>query len=164
MRRFISHLLASIILAPIATFWVKFQEKRICTYGSALTKEQHIWAHAVGIQHPQKICIVREPALAFPAPRHIAQFFEKRGMGLSKAAGMSLRYGIFISSETTLSQHLLCHELTHTLQYERLGSIYSFLRQYLFECIYYGYSNSAMEKEADQLAHTICKAYHGESH
>jgi len=43
---------------------------------------------------------------------------------------------------------LVAHELVHTAQYERCGSIAAFLRQYLHECLSIGYPDAPMEQEA----------------
>ncbi|HEX4665027.1 MAG TPA: hypothetical protein VH207_00400 [Chthoniobacterales bacterium] len=43
---------------------------------------------------------------------------------------------------------LVAHELAHTAQYERLGGIAPFLKQYLFECLTIGYPAAPMEQEA----------------
>jgi hypothetical protein len=43
---------------------------------------------------------------------------------------------------------VLTHELIHTLQYERFGSVKAFITQYLKECIEVGYHQSDLEKEA----------------
>lgn len=148
-------ILCSFILAPIAAQWVRSQEKRICKNGSPLNQEQLKWARQIGIAKPENIKILREKSLAFPAPKFLANWLAKKGFSLNNAAGMSLRYGIFISSKVELSPQLLCHELTHTLQYERCGSIYSFLKQYLFECLYHGYDQAPMEAEADAVAQQV---------
>jgi hypothetical protein len=41
------------------------------------------------------------------------------------------------------------HELIHTRQYQEAGSIFEFLRQYLFQCLTGGYANCEMEREAN---------------
>ena len=48
------------------------------------------------------------------------------------------------------------HELAHTAQYERLGGILPFLREYLFECLTSGYSEAPMEQEANEVAARVC--------
>ncbi len=61
---------------------------------------------------------------------------------------MALRYGIFIRSDCWGEHGLVAHELAHTAQYERLGGIRPFLRQYLLECLTIGYPAAPMEQEA----------------
>ena len=46
---------------------------------------------------------------------------------------------------------MIAHELVHVAQYERLGGIEPFLRQYLRECLTVGYDESALENEARSI-------------
>ena len=62
--------------------------------------------------------------------------------------GLALRYGIFVRSDCWDERRLIAHELVHTAQYERLGGIRPFLRQYLTECLTIGYPAGPMEQEA----------------
>ena len=62
--------------------------------------------------------------------------------------GLALRYGIFVRSHCWGDRRLVAHELAHTAQYERLGGIEPFLRQYLYECLTIGYPEAPMEQEA----------------
>jgi hypothetical protein len=79
-----------------------------------------------------------------------------KAIGLAPAAtcGLTLGYGIFIRDDCWRSRALIAHELTHTAQYERLGGIEQFLRQYLGECLTVGYLNSPLEQEAAAMAAT----------
>lgn len=71
--------------------------------------------------------------------------------------GLTLRYGIFICDDNWGQRRLVVHELAHTMQYERLGSIEAFLRQYLHECITIGYPEAPMEQEAKRIEREICE-------
>ena len=66
--------------------------------------------------------------------------------------GLALRYGIFVRSDCWGERRLIAHELVHTAQYERLGGIRPFLRQYLTECLTIGYPAGPMEQEAIAMA------------
>jgi len=55
---------------------------------------------------------------------------------------------IFVRSDCWCERRLIAHELVHTVQYERLGGIRPFLRQYLTECLTVGYPAAPMEQEA----------------
>lgn len=152
MKRFFCKLISLLFLAPVASLWVLYQERRIRKHGKKLSQEQMEWARKLGIKHVERMFLIREPELTFPCPKFLTALLAQKGFSISQAAGMSLRYGIFISNTVTASPHLICHEFTHTLQYERFGGVYGFLSQYLFECIYFGYSHAPMEHEADALA------------
>ncbi len=155
MKRFSLWLCVSLFLAPIAALWAFYQEKRITKFGNPLDERTQEWAGATGIFHAEDIRFIRESALHFPSPQWLKQPLEKRGLCLSQAAGMCLRYGIFIHEEADLTDRLIRHELAHTLQYQRHGSIYRFMQQYLFECLFFGYHHAPMELEAEEIAH--CK-------
>jgi hypothetical protein len=66
----------------------------------------------------------------------------------STTCGLALRYGIFIRRDCWGNRRLVAHELVHTAQYERLGGIEPFLRQYLYQCLTIGYPEAPMEQEA----------------
>jgi hypothetical protein len=69
--------------------------------------------------------------------------------------GLTLGYGIFIRSDCWGDRQLVAHELVHTMQYERLGGVEPFLRQYLFECLTIGYPAAPMEQEAIAAAQSL---------
>ncbi len=66
--------------------------------------------------------------------------------------GLTARYGIFLREDYRHDRSLLRHELAHTAQYERLGGIRPFLRQYLGEWLEVGYPSGALEVEASAVA------------
>jgi hypothetical protein len=72
-------------------------------------------------------------------------------------SGLTVQYGIFIRRDRQSDRHLLAHELAHTAQYERLGGIVPFLRDYLTECVTFGYSNAPLEQEAEESAGRITR-------
>ena len=47
------------------------------------------------------------------------------------------------------------HELAHVMQCERAGGFNIFLKQYLLECISFGYTNSPLEIEANEIENKI---------
>ena len=81
---------------------------------------------------------------------------ETTGLISPLTAGLTLRYGIFIQSESWGERRLVVHELAHTLQYERLGGFRPFLEQYLYECITPGYPFGPLEQEAKRIEHEMC--------
>jgi hypothetical protein len=74
----------------------------------------------------------------------------------SDPSGLTLQYGIFVRGDCRQDRHLVVHELVHTAQYERLGGILRFLRDYLFECATLGYGEAPLEQEAVEVAARIC--------
>ena len=51
---------------------------------------------------------------------------------------------------------MVVHELVHTFQYERLGSVEAFLAQYLQECLTIGYPAAPLEQEAILTTARVC--------
>ena len=70
--------------------------------------------------------------------------------------GLTLRYGIYICAEYWGQREWVVHKLVHTAQYERLGSVPTFLECYLYQCLAIGYPSAPMEQEAIAVAQRIC--------
>src|SRR6266487_3970556 len=75
------------------------------------------------------------------------------------ASGVTFRFVIYIKKDFWNQRSLVVHELSHTMQYERLGGFKPFLEQYLNECITVGYPNGSLEQEAIRIEKEIY-AYH----
>jgi hypothetical protein len=65
---------------------------------------------------------------------------------------MAVNYGVYLEASQATNPSLLVHELTHVAQFERLGGIENFLREYLTQCVRDGYWESEMELEAREAA------------
>lgn len=65
---------------------------------------------------------------------------------------MAVNYGIYLEASQATNPSLLVHELTHVAQFERLGGVEEFLREYLTQCVRDGYWNSDLEQEAREAA------------
>lgn len=61
--------------------------------------------------------------------------------------GLTLGYGVCIL-ENHLTSQLLFHECRHVHQYEKFGSIATFLSEYLKQIIDYGYYMAPLEVDA----------------
>ena len=133
---------------PFACAWVAWQERRILKEGVPLDAGQLGVARALGVARPERIRLLVLPRLPLP---HNA-LMRRLGLwtsGLStETIGLSARYGIFLRSPYHCDSQLLAHELIHTRQYERLGGLRPFLRQYLRECFTEGYLFAPLEQEA----------------
>jgi hypothetical protein len=139
------------VILPIACAWLKRQERRILLHGVPLNATQLADARALGIVEVERIRILLVPTVPLPGGPLFNQFGRLTGM-LSETAGLSARYGIYIRAPFHNDRRLLLHELTHTLQYERLGGIRPFLQRYLHECLTIGYAFAPMECEARDTA------------
>lgn len=148
---------AVFLLLPFATWWLWYQEKAALRLGRKLSDEEIILAKKIGIEQPEKIRIYLVDRVPTPVPRFIENMLQKRGFPAGNAAGMSMRYGIYVQAKFSHSKSLIAHELVHTHQYERFGSLSKFLRVYLQETMLLGYIHSPLEKEANTTSETILK-------
>ena len=140
------------ILTPIAAAWVASQERLILRDGVSLTPREMAIASEIGIERPDRIrllCVDRVPQ---PGGGILGAAARAARLHTDEAAGMAMRYGIFIRADGWRDSSLIAHELVHTQQYERLGGLAPFLRQYLGECLTGGYLASPLEEEACRMA------------
>ncbi|HSI12096.1 MAG TPA: hypothetical protein VK961_08635 [Chthoniobacter sp.] len=135
-------------ILPLAAAWAEEEERRILESGITLTPAQTNDARAVGVAHPERVRLLVVDAI--PMPEHPVLRAAGAATGLMSpfTAGLTLRYGIYIRGDLDGDRALIAHELVHTGQYERHGSIPAFLRQYLHECLTIGYPAAPMEQEA----------------
>ena len=142
-------------LLPLAAAWAEEQEARILANGVALSGTQMADAQWIGVAHPERVRLLAVPSV--PRPRHpiLEAGCEATGLLGSRTLGLTLRYGIFVREDFTGDRFLIAHELVHTSQYERLGGISEFLRQYLHECLTIGYPEAPMEQEAIVMAERL---------
>lgn len=144
-------------LFKLACEWVINQEKRILNEGITLDDDQQIDAYLIGIKNIQKVRLMSVSEMPKPNHKELQPALEATGLLSSSTIGVCYRYGIYIKEEYINERRLIVHELTHTLQYERFGSIDAFLKQYLQECLTVGYFNSPLEQEAQEMENKILK-------
>lgn len=140
-----------ISLIPKASIWIEEQEAFILANGVPLSKKQKNSASKIGIKNINKIRLLKVELIPEPADSTLNEASHAIGFIEEDTLGITYRYGIYIRQEFWNNESLIIHELTHTLQYERLGGIAEFLHQYLKECIYYGYDKSPLEMEAKTM-------------
>jgi len=137
-----------ISLIPKASLWVEEQEAIILSNGVPLTEKQLSIASKIGIKNINKIRLLKVESIPEPEDSILDEASKDIGFISDNTLGITYRYGIYIQHDFWENESLIIHELTHTLQYERLGGIAEFLNQYIKECIYYGYDRSPLEVEA----------------
>ena len=121
------------MVLPMACAWAEEQEAVILRDGVALTASQIADARHIGIAHPERVRLRVVEEIPLPLHPLLREAAEITGLISPRTAGLTLRYGIFIRSESWGERRLVVHELAHTAQYERLGGFQLFLEQYLFE-------------------------------
>ena len=142
-------------LIPMASKWVETQEAIILANGVPLTEKQRSIASKIGIINIDKIRLLKVKSIPESKITILNEASKSIGLISSNTIGITYRYGIYILDDFWENESLTIHELTHTLQYERLGGIADFLNQYIKECIYYGYNKSPLEKEAVAMSKII---------
>ena len=143
-------------LLPLACAWVEEQEKIILRDGVPLSSAQIADAQKIGIIHPENVRLLEVSAIPLPENQVLRDAAKSVELITPSTIGMTLRYGIFIRADYWGDRRLVCHELVHTMQYERMGGIKNFLQQYLAECIKIGYPAAPMEQEAVQTTARMC--------
>ncbi|HJT81305.1 MAG TPA: hypothetical protein VJ719_08925 [Chthoniobacterales bacterium] len=145
-------------LLPLATQWAIEQQTRILRDGVPLAMRELAAALKVGVQDPERVRLLQVEII--PAPTHplLQAAYQMSNFVPTAPRGLTLHYGIFVRADYWRDRALIVHELVHTAQYERLGGIQPFLRQYLSECASVGYHNSPLENEAVETATRLLKS------
>lgn len=145
------------LILPAAVAWVRKQERQILAAGVSLNAQQLIDARAAGVAQPERIRLLRVPTIPPQRRRGLRSIALKLGVLSPHTAGLTACYGIFIRNDFWGHRALLVHEFAHIAQYERLGGIRPFLRDYLLECLIDGYPLGPLEREAAAAARLICR-------
>ena len=135
-------------LLPLAAKWVEAVEARILREGVPLSEQELADARAIGVREPERVRLLALDCVPTPADLTLKTAAAAIQFLTPATRGLALRYGIFVRSDCWRDRRLIAHELAHTGQYERLGGIEPFLRQYLRECLTIGYPEGPMEQEA----------------
>lgn len=146
---------ATFISMPFAVWWLTRNEKIALRLGRPLNHEELLWAEQLEILRPDKIRILNVSRMPSPVPLFIEKFMQRRGFPVGNAAGMCMRYGIYVVEKYAHKKSLIAHELVHTHQFERLGGTWTFLRTYLYQTLSMGYINAPLENEANLKAERI---------
>ena len=143
-------------ILSLACEWVESQEALILEKGSSISSELVKIARRIGIAYPNKVKILVVPLIPRPVHPLLEAACDQTSFLNKDTAGLTLRYGIYVRSDCINDSSLYVHELTHVLQYERLGGIKQFLQQYLLELVTSGYQSASLEQEAVNTAKHIC--------
>jgi hypothetical protein len=110
------------MVLPMACAWAEEQEAVILRDGVALTASQIADAHHIGIAHPERVRLRVVEEIPLPLHPLLREAAEITGLISPRTAGLTLRYGIFIRSESWGERRLVLHELAHTAQYDSVVS------------------------------------------
>ena len=135
-------------LLPLAVNWAAAVETRILREGVPLSEQGLADARSLGVRKPERVRLLALDSVPTPTDLTLKTAVAAIQFLTPATRGLALRYGIFVRSDCWGERRLIAHELVHTAQYERLGGIRPFLRQYLTECLTVGYPAGPMEQEA----------------
>jgi hypothetical protein len=143
-------------LLPLAAEWAVEQEQLILREGVPLNENEMADANLIGVREPTRVRLLQLDSVPTPTNPILKGAAAAIHFLTPETRGLTLRYAIFVRSDCWRDRALIAHELVHTRQYERLGGILPFLRQYLLECITIGYPAGPLEQEAIAVAVQIC--------
>jgi hypothetical protein len=98
--------------------------------GVALTAAQLADPKRIAITHPERFPLRVVDEIPLPDNPTLRMAAEMIGLISPLTAGLTLRSGIFIQSDSLGERRLVVHELAHVAQYERFGGFLPFLEQY----------------------------------
>jgi hypothetical protein len=140
------------VLLPLAVEWAAEQQERILRDGVPLSIRELADALRVGVKDPERVRLLQVETIPSPVHPVLQAAYQVGKLVPTAPRGLTVCHGIFVRADYWRDRRLIVHELVHTAQYERLGGIEPFLRQYLTECATIGYSKSPMEGEASTTA------------
>jgi len=143
-------------ILPLAVRWAEAKEKVILKHGTALSPQYMQDAKSVGLKYPERVRIYEVPQIPIPKHPILKAAADATQLITPATIGISLGYGIFIHNKFADDRYTIVHELVHTMQCEKFGGLYQFLKKYLWECTEIGYPQAPMEQEAIRLADKIC--------
>jgi hypothetical protein len=135
-------------LLPLAVNWAAAVERRILREGVPLSEQGLADARSFGLRLPERVRLLALDSVPTPTDLTLKTAVAAIQFLTPATRGLALRYGIFVRNDCWGERRLIAHELVHTAQYERLGGIRPFLRQYLTECLTTGYPAAPLEQEA----------------
>jgi hypothetical protein len=144
-------------ILPLAVDWARTKEKVILEYGTALSPQYMEDAKSVGVKYPKRVRIYEVPQIPIPKHPILKAATEETQLISPATIGIALRYGIFIHNNFSNDRYTTVHELVHTMQCERVGGFYPFLKKYLWEYIEIGYPHAPLEQEAVRIAGEVCE-------
>lgn len=134
-------------LIPRAVAWAEGEERRACNAGEPLSEASLRLARSVGVEHPERVRVVRTGAMPFPTDPELSLAATRTGFLGPGTAGLTLGYAVFLRTGHE-SNRLISHECRHVHQYEAAGSIATFLPLYLRQIVTYGYRQAPFEIDA----------------
>lgn len=135
---------------PVVADLLARTEAEVLAAGRPLSDAERDIARSLGVAAPEKVRI--EVRQHFPMPEDPRLINVARELGLifgtDEEAGRTQGYAILVKPGFADSRRVISHELVHVAQYERLGGVTPYARQYLIEMLALGYGRAPLEQEA----------------
>ncbi|WP_374513536.1 hypothetical protein [Niveibacterium sp.] len=135
---------------PVVADLLARTEAEVLAAGRPLSDAERDIARSLGVAAPEKVRI--EVRQHFPMPEDPRLINVARELGLifgtDEEAGRTQGYAILVKPGFAESRRVISHELVHVAQYERLGGVTPYARQYLIEMLALGYGRAPLEQEA----------------
>jgi hypothetical protein len=136
------------LLAPAIAAWSWTQERSIRRQGRCLSPQERTFAQNLGITHAINVRVLSVMRVPLPLPLWLLRLADRWQIGCPNPAGMTLGHGIYALEAWSADFALISHELVHVLQYQRCRGHWHFMRDYLRQCLSFGYDSAPMELEA----------------
>ena len=134
-------------LLPKGVAWAEVCSKDLLLRGIPLDDVQMKIAGTVGVAHPELIRILTIDHFPRPDDPYLTRVIDEQQMLGDNCVGLTFGYGIYIRKGHT-NIRFLSHEYRHVYQYEKTGSIASYLAVYIEQVLQVGYYNSQLEVDA----------------
>ena len=136
--------------APIVVDLLTATEAEVLASGRALDADELALARSLGVAAPEKVRIEVREAFPMPSDQRLVQAARDYGLifGSPEEAGRTQGHAILVKPAFASSRATLAHELVHVAQFERMGGITPYAREYLIELLVVGYQRAPLEQEA----------------
>ena len=146
-------------IAPVMTAWAENMERLAMEKGVALDSLQWGDALRAGVQRPERVRIMNVDDIPLPNPE-LTFLARETGIITDTTDGLTFGHGIFLKNNLPDAKRRLIHQLVHCSQYERLGEMRQFIREYVQCCLDFGYAQSPYELEAEARTQEILADFH----
>jgi hypothetical protein len=136
--------------SPIVADLMTATEAEVLATGRPLTADELALARSLGVVEPEKVRIAVRETFPLPRDERLIQAAREYGLvlGSQDEAGRTQGHAILLKPAFAASRPRLAHELVHVAQFERLGGIEAYARQYLIELLVVGEKRAPLEQEA----------------
>ena len=140
-------------LLPRAIAWAEALSRSILESGAPLKSADLALARSVGVGNPENIRLSIVDGIPVPDDAQLRLAALEAGLLAPGTLGLTLGYAVLVRRGHEARPRLLSHEFRHVYQYERAGTIASFLSMYLREIVTHGYADAPSEIDARAHEH-----------